>query len=92
MDEIARHAGFGVGTVYRHFQTKEELFTAVMVSYKARLIEEAKKWLRHGNPGEAEAFPERIVSIICDGLRSKQALDGQTYSTKNYVPNPLPET
>ena len=30
IDEIARRAGVGAGTVYRHFPTKEALFPAVI--------------------------------------------------------------
>ncbi|AJY45604.1 helix-turn-helix domain-containing protein [Martelella endophytica] len=30
--EIARHAGVGKGTVFRHFATKEELLAAVVVT------------------------------------------------------------
>ena len=30
IDEIARRAGVGAGTVYRHFPTKEDLYRAVV--------------------------------------------------------------
>ena len=30
MDDVAAHAGVGVGTVYRHFPTKEALLTAMV--------------------------------------------------------------
>ena len=30
MDDVARRAGVGVGTVYRHFPTKEALIEALM--------------------------------------------------------------
>ncbi len=30
MDEIAAHAGLGIGTLYRHFPTKDALFTAMV--------------------------------------------------------------
>ena len=35
LDEIARHAGVGVGTVYRRFRTKEELIEATRLSHAA---------------------------------------------------------
>jgi AcrR family transcriptional regulator len=41
LDEIARRAGVGAGTVYRHFPTKEALFEAVVVHRIQGLTEDA---------------------------------------------------
>ncbi|MGC8514274.1 MAG: TetR/AcrR family transcriptional regulator [Acidimicrobiales bacterium] len=41
VDEIARRAGVGAGTLYRHFPTKEALFAAVLEAHMARLVERA---------------------------------------------------
>ncbi|HEX4812050.1 MAG TPA: TetR/AcrR family transcriptional regulator [Nonomuraea sp.] len=41
-DEIARRAGFGVGTVYRHFPTKEALFEAVLRGRVERFVADAR--------------------------------------------------
>jgi AcrR family transcriptional regulator len=53
IDEIARHAGVGVGTVYRHFPTKRELHEAVVQAHFDRLIEIAEELLHSPDPGEA---------------------------------------
>ncbi|KLU63676.1 HTH-type transcriptional repressor BepR [Desulfosporosinus acididurans] len=45
ISEIASQAGVGIGTIYRHFPTKEALFEAVNISYKMQLTEEAKSYL-----------------------------------------------
>ncbi|MCP9491043.1 MAG: TetR/AcrR family transcriptional regulator [Solirubrobacteraceae bacterium MAG38_C4-C5] len=38
MEEIARHAGVGVGTIYRHFPTKEALIGALAVEHLRHLV------------------------------------------------------
>jgi AcrR family transcriptional regulator len=53
IDEIAASAGVGIGTVYRHFPTKEALFEAVIVSFKQRLIEKAEEMLEQDEPDTA---------------------------------------
>jgi AcrR family transcriptional regulator len=53
IDEIARRAGVGAGTVYRHFPTKEDLFRAVIEDRLSRLVEEGRALLASGHPGEA---------------------------------------
>ena len=43
VDEITRHAGLGMGTLYRHFPTKEELVDAVLEDAFAELVELAEQ-------------------------------------------------
>ena len=43
VEEITRHAGLGMGTLYRHFPTKEELIDAVLEDAFAELIDLAEE-------------------------------------------------
>jgi AcrR family transcriptional regulator len=43
VDEITRRAGLGMGTLYRHFPTKEELVDAVLEDAFAELVELAEQ-------------------------------------------------
>jgi AcrR family transcriptional regulator len=53
IDEIARRAGVGAGTVYRHFPTKEALFQAVIEGRMRHLIDDGYALLKSDGPGEA---------------------------------------
>lgn len=53
IDEIARRAGVGAGTVYRHFPTKEDLFRAVIEDHLGRIVNDGRALLTAGDPGEA---------------------------------------
>src|ERR1700722_13539233 len=53
IDEIARRAGVGAGTVYRHFPTKEDLFRAVIEHRISHVVDAGRAQLTSGNPGEA---------------------------------------
>ncbi|MFC7622581.1 TetR/AcrR family transcriptional regulator [Microlunatus sp. GCM10028923] len=53
LDEIARRAGVGAGTVYRHFSTKESLFAEVVVERLEAIIEEGRSLASAADPGQA---------------------------------------
>jgi AcrR family transcriptional regulator len=54
MDEIAKKAGVGVGTVYRHFPTKDALVQALIVDHMERMADVAKASIdAEGEPWEA---------------------------------------
>jgi AcrR family transcriptional regulator len=52
-EEVARLAGVGIGTVFRHFPTKAALLEAVLVRRCDRLREQAEALLDAADPGEA---------------------------------------
>lgn len=53
IDEIARRAGVGAGTVYRHFPTKEDLYRAVIEDRINRIVDDGRALLASADPGEA---------------------------------------
>jgi AcrR family transcriptional regulator len=53
VDEVARRAGVGVGTLYRHYPTKEALFEAVLVHHMEKLRDEALALADSPEPGPA---------------------------------------
>lgn len=56
LDEVARRAGVGPGTVHRHFPTKEALYEAVVVDHLEHLIVQAREALKADHAGSA-LFP-----------------------------------
>ncbi|MCU1698922.1 MAG: transcriptional regulatory protein [Mycobacterium sp.] len=53
IDEIARRAGVGAGTVYRHFPTKDDLFRAVIEDRILGIVDDGLALLTSGDPGDA---------------------------------------
>lgn len=56
IDTVAERAGLGVGTLYRHFPTKEALFEAIVVSRLEQLLDSARTQSEAVDPGEALFF------------------------------------
>jgi AcrR family transcriptional regulator len=72
IDEIARRAGVGAGTVYRHFPTKEDLFRAVVESRLRHIIDAGHALL--DDPGPAEALFTFLRSMVLDFGATDQGL------------------
>lgn len=53
IDEIARRAGVGAGTVYRHFPTKYDLYRAVVEDRIGHIVDDGRALMVTGDPGEA---------------------------------------
>lgn len=53
VDEIARRAGVGPGTLYRHFPTKEALFKAIVAHRLDQMAEQGRALSESAGPGEA---------------------------------------
>ncbi|AJH01965.1 hypothetical protein LF65_05450 [Clostridium beijerinckii] len=81
ISEIARQAGVGIGTVYRHFPNKEALFEAVNISYKQQLTKEAKSLVNNTDPGKA--FFDFFTHIIKDGFTNKSLKDALNAGMSN---------
>ena len=54
LDEIARRAGVGAGTLYRHFPAKEALWEAVLLGRLQRLADEAEALHRVSDPSASD--------------------------------------
>jgi len=64
MPDVAKLANVGVGTVYRHFPTKDELISALVADRFDRLAEKARDGLENQDPWEAIADFIRFAAEI----------------------------
>ena len=77
IDEIARRAGVGAGTVYRHFPTKEALFGAVVRDRLEQMVTSGRTLLNSDEPGQAlYSFIEAMVSEGAVDMSLAQAMAG----------------
>ena len=87
IDQIARRARVGIGTVYRHFPTKESLFAAIVREKIERLVAEVVA------QADAEDPHAALVSIlermVVEGARKKdlvQALSAAGVNLRSTMP------
>jgi AcrR family transcriptional regulator len=77
MEEIARAAGVGIGTLYRHFPTREALVQAVFRDGVEQLQALADELLASDTPGDALAewlHAQFVHAATCRGLAAEAML------------------
>jgi AcrR family transcriptional regulator len=87
LEAIAKDAGVGIGTLYRHFPTREALVEAAYRNELARLCDAAADLLRDLPPDEAmRTWMDRFVDYMttkrgmADALRAVIASGGNPFS------------
>ena len=87
LESIARDAGVGIGTLYRHFPTREALIEAAYRNELARLCDAAAGLLRAGPPEQAtRAWMDRFIDYMtakrgmADALRAVIASGGDPFA------------
>ena len=71
LDDIAKHAGVGPGTLYRHFPTREELLQAVYRSELEKLAAAERKFAQIMSPIEAL---RTWLLLFVDAIETKQII------------------
>src|ERR1700674_3566365 len=92
IDEIAQCAGVGIGTLYRHFPTKEVLFEAVVIGRVEDLVEEARRLIASNDP--KTPFFQVLSQLGQHGDAHKDLMDAlgkQSFDIQKAVPGLLAE-
>jgi len=80
LDEVARQAGVGVGTVYRRFRTKEELVEALFVDRIDAIAAIAERAAEEPDPWTGlVSFMEQMAEMLAGDLGLRQMLMFATY-------------
>lgn len=88
LDAVARRAGVGIGTLYRHFRTREQLVAAVYEAEVDRITLGAQEYLREMSPGEAlRAWLDSFVTFASTkrGMRDAFQAGGSDGSRGNFT-------
>jgi len=76
---IARQAGVGAGTVYRHFPSKEILLEAVLVQQIDNRVDAARRWAARTDP--VAAFFGFLLEVVDTSHGRKHACEALTTET-----------
>ncbi|MEV5707008.1 helix-turn-helix domain-containing protein [Actinoallomurus sp. NPDC052274] len=86
LDEIARRADVGPGTVHRHFPTKEALYLAVATDQLERLIAEAEALAATDDPAALFTLLSRMMTNGAENATVKSALEAAEFDLRTAAP------
>jgi AcrR family transcriptional regulator len=87
LDEIARRAGVGPGTVHRHFPAKEALYLAVATGMLEQLVAEAERLAATGDPAALFTLLSAMMAAGVDNAAVKSALAAAEFDLRTAAPD-----
>ena len=87
LDEIARRAGVGPGTVHRHFPTKEALYLAVAIDRIRQLVAEGEALAATDDPAALFTLLSRMMASGAENAAVKSALTAAEFDLRNAAPD-----
>lgn len=73
VDDIARRADVGIGTLYRHFPTKDALVAAIVIARIERVAERAEQLAAAPAPGAA--LIELVEHMVAESATKRDLVD-----------------
>jgi AcrR family transcriptional regulator len=86
LDEIARRAGVGPGTVHRHFPSKESLYLAVAIDQIEQLVAEAEGLAATDDPAALFTLLSRMMASGAENVAVKSALVAAEFDLRSAAP------
>lgn len=86
LDEIARRAGVGPGTVHRHFRSKEALYLAVATSELELMVAEARALAASDDPAALFTQLSRMMASGAENAAVKSALVAAEFDLRTAAP------
>lgn len=87
LDEIARRAGVGPGTVHRHFPTKEALYLAVATDQLRQLVAQAETLAATDDPAALFTLLSRMMANGAENVAVKSALEAAEFDLRTAAPD-----
>ncbi|MER5317761.1 TetR/AcrR family transcriptional regulator [Streptosporangium roseum] len=87
LDEIARRAGVGPGTVHRHFPSKEALYLAVAIDQIEQLVAEAETLAATDDPAALFTLLSRMMANGAENAAVKSALSAAEFDLRTAAPS-----